>query len=191
VRITVSSRHTEVSDALRAATEEKIGRLDRFFEGMEFAEVHFSEERNPRITDKEICEVTLEGHGFQVRCKVSARDGFAAVDLAVEKLEHQLHKLKTRVRRRHQAASRRNGAGNGSGRGAVEPGLVGRAEDESGPRIVRTAQFEVKPMTPEEAALQMDLLGHDFLFFRNAESELAAVVYRRGDGDLGLIEETR
>src|SRR3954465_1802085 len=97
VEITVSSRHTEVSDALRASTIEKIGRLSRFLEGMDRAEVHFSEHRNKRNADKEVCEVTLEGHGHHVRCKVSAPDGFAAVDPAVEKLEHQLHKLKTKL----------------------------------------------------------------------------------------------
>jgi putative sigma-54 modulation protein len=188
VRILVSSRHTEISDALRAATEEKIGRLDRFFEGLDVAEVHFSEERNPRIADKEICEVTLEGHGFHIRCKVSAPDGFTAIDRAVVKLEHQLHKLKTKILRRHHAA-RANGSRNG-GRDAETVTLAIPDDDaDLGPRIVKTKRFAIKPMTPEEAALQMDVLGHDFYFFRNAESEKAAVVYRRADGDVGLIEE--
>ena len=101
MEITVSARHTEVSERLRDAVEEKIGRLSRFLEGMDRAEVHFTEERNPRIADKEVCEVTLEGHGHHVRCKVAAPDGFAAIDAAVDKLEHQLHKLKTKLQRRH------------------------------------------------------------------------------------------
>ena len=104
MEITVSARHTEVSDALRAAVEEKIGRLSRFLDGMDRAEVHFTEERNPRIADKEVCEVTLEGHGHHVRCKVAAPDGFAAIDVAVDKLEHQLHKLKTKLQRAATAA---------------------------------------------------------------------------------------
>ena len=94
--ITISSRHADLSDALVATTKQKIGRLDRFGQGMERAEVHFSEERNPRIPDREICEVWMDGHGQRLRCKVSAPDGFVAVDRAVEKLEHQMHKLKTR-----------------------------------------------------------------------------------------------
>ncbi|MGQ0830200.1 MAG: ribosome hibernation-promoting factor, HPF/YfiA family [Microthrixaceae bacterium] len=94
--ITVSARHIEISTALRAAAEEKIGRLGRFLDGMLRAEVHFSEERNPRIADKEVCEVSMEGGGHHVRCKVAAADPFAAIDLAVAKLEHQLHKLKTK-----------------------------------------------------------------------------------------------
>ena len=96
MEITVSSRHTEVSEALRASTIEKIGRLSRFLEGMDRAEVHFSEHRNKRNADKEVCEVTLEGRGLHLRCKAAAADGFAAVDLAVEKMEHQLHKAKTK-----------------------------------------------------------------------------------------------
>jgi putative sigma-54 modulation protein len=112
VEITVSARHTEVSPALRAAAEEKIGRLARFVEGITRAEVHFSEERNPRIADREVCEVTLDGQGHHVRCKVSGPDGFVAVDRAVEKLEHQLHKLKSKLVERHtgrRAAKRQEG----------------------------------------------------------------------------------
>ncbi len=101
--ITVSARHIEISPALRAAAEDKIGRLSRFQDGLLRAEVHFSEERNPRISDKEVCEVSMEGGGSHIRCKVAAADPFAAIDLAVAKLEQQLHKLKTKqVLRTHQ-----------------------------------------------------------------------------------------
>ena len=93
----MSARHTDISPALRAAAEEKIGRLSRLLGGMERAEVHFSEEHNPRISAKEVCEVSLEGRGHHLRCKAAAADGFAAVDLAVEKLEHQLRRIKTKL----------------------------------------------------------------------------------------------
>jgi len=189
VEITVSSRHTEVSELLRESTLDKIGRLGRFLEGMDRAEVHFSEEHTRRVADKEVCEVTLVGHGHHVRCKVSAPDGFAAVDLAVEKLEHQLHKLKSKlVKRNHANGRKANGNGNGNGASA---GAVALADDDApdGPRIVKTKAFQIKPMTPEEAILQMDLMGHDFFFFTNAETERAAVVYRRNDGDVGLIDQ--
>jgi len=204
VEITVSSRHTEVSEALRASTIEKIGRLSRFLEGMDRAEVHFSEHRNKRNADKEVCEVTLEGHGHHVRCKVSARDGFAAVDLAVEKLEHQLHKLKTKlmkskrtneVNRRAAARSRPLEADALLSADGIATALLDGDEDDEdedsrrSPRIVKSKRFTIKPMTPDEAVLQMDLLGHDFFFFTNADTELAAVVYRRSDGDVGLIDE--
>src|SRR5262249_58911117 len=86
----------EVSPALRDAVVEKIGRVDRYLEGMDRAEVHFSAERNPRIEQREICEVTISGGGHVVRAKVAAADQFAAVDAAVEKLEQQLHKPQNR-----------------------------------------------------------------------------------------------
>jgi putative sigma-54 modulation protein len=192
VEITVSSRHTEVSELLRESTVDKIGKLGRFLEGMDRAEVHFSEEHTRRAADKEVCEVTLVGHGHHVRCKVSATDGFAAVDLAVEKLEHQLHKLKTKlIKRTHANGKRVNGNGNGNGSLAAE-GTAGNGAGGGsgpGPRIVKTKAFQIKPMTPEEAILQMDLMGHDFFFFTNADTERAAVVYRRDDGDVGLIDQ--
>jgi len=189
VEITVSSRHTEVSELLRESTVEKIGRLGRFVEGMDRAEVHFSEEHTRRSADKEVCEVTLVGHGHHVRCKVSAPDGFAAVDLAVEKLEHQLHKLKTKqLKRSHTGGVNGRKAGtNGNGSGAAS--TLGDEDSDIQPRIVKTKSFQIKPMTPEEAILQMTLLGHDFFFFTNAETERAAVVYRRDDGDVGLIDQ--
>jgi putative sigma-54 modulation protein len=197
LEITVSARHTDVSDALRRSAVEKISRLSRFLDGMDRAEVHFSEERNPRIADKEVCEVVLEGHGHHVRCKVSAPDGFAAVDKAVGKLEHQLHKLKTKLQRRHQGGSR--------SRHTAPPAVevvpvpagpptstatdVAEADEDAGPRIVKVKRHALKPMTAEEAVLQLDLVGHDFYFFTNSDTGRAAVLYRRADGDLGLIDE--
>jgi putative sigma-54 modulation protein len=196
VEITVSARHTEVSDALRDAAVEKIGRLSRFLEGMDRAEVHFFEERNRRIAAREVCEVVLEGHGHHVRCKVAASDGFAAIDMAVNKLEHQLHKLKSKLQRRGHGVGRsrpaiaeREGELDGS-QGSVAVALDDEAGDaESGPSIVKVKRHALKPMVPAEAVLQLDLVGHDFYFFTNADTGRSAVLYRRADGDLGLIDE--
>ena len=180
--ITVSSRNADVSPALRSAVADKIGRLDRFLDGMERADVHFSEERNRRIAAREVCEVTLEGHGHHVRAKVAAPDQFAAVDLAVAEARAPARtRLKTKlVRRNHGSRVSANGKG----------AAVAEVSTESGdPRIVKVKRFAMKPMPPDEAALQMDLLGHSFFFFSNATTGKAAVVYRRADGDVGLIDE--
>jgi ribosome hibernation promoting factor len=155
--ISVSSRHVEVSPALRDAVVEKIGRVDRYLEGMDRADVHFSAERNPRIEQREICEVTISGGGHVVRAKVAAADQFAAVDAG------RVHGLK----------------------GAPQ---VADGEEIEEARLVKVKRFAVKPMTVDEAILQMELLGHSFFFFENAESATAAVVYRRADGDIGMIE---
>ena len=180
--VSVSSRHIELSEALRAAAEEKIGRLARFVDGMDRAEVHFFEEKNPRITAKDVCEVTMEGRGHHLRVKAAAADPFAAVDVAVEKLEHQLHKLKTKLMARNHPKKGRS-IDNGSAADTYEAGDVDTA------RIVKAKRFIMEPMTPEDAVLQMELLGHDFYFFSNADTGRAGVVYRRRSGDIGLIDE--
>lgn len=195
MQVTVSRRHTEIPESLRVMAEEKIGRLTRFVDGLDHAEVHFSEHKNPRIADKEICEVTIEGHGHHVRCKVQAPDGFAAIDMAYDKLEHQLHKLKTKLQNRHHGAPKaRSQAGAMGAVVAPEPEELGDllVDDEvegDGPKIVKSKRFAMFPMTAEEAAQRMDLIGHGFFFFTNAETSRAAVVYRREDGNVGLIDE--
>jgi putative sigma-54 modulation protein len=186
----------EVSPALRASVIEKVGRLDRYLDGMERAEVHFSEERNRRIENKEICEVTLQGRGHIVRAKVAAADPFAAVDAAVEKLEHQLLKLKSRL------VTRYHGKANGKVRPRSE-GPVSEADSdetldlseaeaavaaEVEPVVVKTKRFVMNPMTLDEAMLEMDMLSHKFFLFVRAETGVPSVLYQRDEGDLGLIE---
>lgn len=198
MQVTVSSRHTEVPDRLRDMATEKIGRLARFVDGLDHAEVHFSEHKNPRIVDKEVCEVTIEGHGHHVRARVQAPDGYQAVDKAYDKLEQQLHKLKTKLTRRYQGAPK-----NHKGEGAlgavvappeadVEVEATDSPEDglvHEGPQIVKSKRFAMFPMSPEEAVDRMELLGHGFFFFTNADTSRSAVVYKRDDGQVGLIDE--
>jgi len=184
VDIAIRAKNVELNESLRASVEEKLARVTRHLDGMERAEVHFFEEKNPRIAEREVCEVTLHGHGHIVRAKASAPDAFAAVERVVEKLEHRMAKLKGRmVNRSH---SRRNGSVHSATDRISDDDDTETDEDQS--KIVKTKQFAIKPMTPEEAALQMDLLGHDFFFFTNAETSRAAVVYRRNDGHVGLID---
>jgi putative sigma-54 modulation protein len=180
--VVVRSRNIEVPDAVRAVAKEKVSRLTRFLEGMDHAEVLFSEERNPRISEKEWCEITVAGHGHLVRAKAAGVDQLAAVDRVVGKLEHQIAKLKGKlVGRSHPRRST-----------SIDSRATEQLLDSDNPdderRIVKTKTFAIKPMTPEEAALNMDLLGHGFYFFTNADTSRAAVVYRRDDGDVGLIE---
>jgi putative sigma-54 modulation protein len=192
VQVTVSRRHTDVPDDLRAMATEKIGRLGRFVEGLETAEVHFWEHKNPRIADKEVCEVTIEGHGHHVRCKVQAADGYQAVDKAYEKLEHQLHKLKTKLSRRNQGRPKAHKKVDALGAMAVvmddQPVEI-EVEEEVLPQIVKSKRFAIHPMTADEAAERMELVGHGFFFFTNIETSRAAVVYKRDDGNVGLIDE--
>ncbi len=194
--VTVSARHTEVPDRLRLMAEEKIGRLGRFVEGMERAEVHFTTHRNPRIAEPEQCEVTMEGHGHHVRAKVSASDAYAAVDKAVAKLEQQLHKLKTKLQRQRKGMGKAGKVGGVGVDTLVSDAAVLDHDDtetaapvDTAPKIVKVKRFASMGMTADEAAQRMDLLGHGFFFFTNLDTGRAAVVYRREDGDIGLIDE--
>ena len=188
--ITVSRRHVELSESLRAVAVEKIGRLERFLEGMDRAEVHFYEERNPRITDKDVCEVTIEGHGHHVRARVAAADPFAAVEKVADKLEQQLHRLKTKLVGRSHPRRVPATTPAATADGLAPPlDTEPEVEPDDGLRIVRTKRFQMKPMTPDEAALHLELTDHSFYFFANAETGRSAVVYRRTAGDLGLIED--
>ena len=193
MQVTVSRRQSAVPENLRVMAEEKIGSLARFVDGLDHAEVHFWEHKNPRVPDKEVCEVTIEGHGHHVRCKVQAPDGFQAVDKAYDKLERQLHKLKTKLHNRYQGAPKAH-KGYGSLGAAVTIPEEAPTEDETtdeatGPQIVKSKRFAMFPMSADEAVDRMELLGHGFFFFTNEETSRAAVVYRRDDGNVGLIDE--
>lgn len=186
MEVTIQCRHVELPDSVRAAAREKVVRLSRFLDGWDHADINFSEEKNPRISAKEVCEVTLRGHGHVIRAKAAATDCMSAVDRVCDKLEHQLDKLKTRLLKRNHS-KRPVGVADGQ-----VPTMAGHDDEEepTSPTIVKTKRFEIKPMTPDEALLQMDLLGHDFFFFTNADTGVAAVLYRRDDGNLGLIDAT-
>jgi len=190
--VTMQCRNAEVPEALRAIAREKVTRIGRHLDGWDHAEIHFSEERNPRIADKEVCEVTLRGHGHVVRAKAAAPDTLGSIDRVVEKLDRQVSRLKSRlVGRSHPRHASPRTDVNANGNGHDLAGLIDDDDDEvgdAGPRFVKTKHFTSKPMTPEEATLQMDLVGHDFYFFTSAESGLATVVYRRDDGHFGLID---
>jgi len=203
VHIKVSARHTEVAAKDRDLIIEKITRLGGKFLDMDRADVHFFEERNPRIADKEVCEVTLVGHGHHVRVKAGGPDHLTAIDRAIEKLENQLHKLKTKLstHRTHRDVTRaklyRSASTELPADLLLEPELdevlvAASAEAEelvTSVRIVKAKKVEQMELTPLDAAMRMDLVGHDFYFFTNTETGQPAVVYLREDGDIGLIDQ--
>ncbi len=179
-------RCKEPSGALKEAVRNKLGHLDRFLEGLEAAEVRFLEDSTRIPAEREVCEVTLSGHGHHVRARACAGDHLAALDMVAAKLSHQLTKLKGRLLRRSHP--RRTPAEVGAGSSAVQDGEVEVIEADGHANVVRVKQFDLKPMSLEEATLQLSLLGHSFYLFHNAESGRPSVLYRRRDGQLGLIE---
>jgi len=191
--IVVRGKNRPVSSRLDAAAREKVSRIAKFTHDAGRVEVDFAEQQHRRLSESQLCEITVHLKKHFVKAHASAPEPETALDLAVDKIGHQVARIKEkRVSRSHPR--KRNGAnghenGNGAANGAYADG-DGELEDdeESDARIVRTKQFTAKPMDPAEAALQLQLLGHDFYLFTNSETGRAAVLYRRHDGDLGLIE---
>ncbi|MBU1226539.1 MAG: ribosome-associated translation inhibitor RaiA [Actinobacteria bacterium] len=181
MEVRVHGTHFDLSDDLKALAEEKVTHATRMFDDARTADVEFSEEANPRIAERYRVEITAVAAGQTVRVESAGLDERAALDVALEKFERQLRRLKERLigRSRKHSDKQLNAASPG-----VEEDL-GAADDI---RIDRVKRFAVKPMTPEEAALQMDLLGHGFFLFLNGQTDRYSVLYRRRDGSLGLIE---
>jgi putative sigma-54 modulation protein len=181
VEVRVHGTGVDPTEGLRALAEEKVAHAARVFDEARFADVEFSEETNPRIAERFRVEITASAAGQTVRVEAAEHDHRAALEVAVDRFERQLRRLKERLidRSRRQGEKRLNGPSHG-------------VEEEQGAvddiRIDRVKRFAVKPMTPEEAALQMDLLGHGFFLFLNGETDRYSVLYRRRDGSLGLIE---
>jgi putative sigma-54 modulation protein len=181
MEIKIHGNQMTVSDEMRTLADEKVSRAARVFDDVRYADVEFSKEHNPRISDERYrVEITSAAAGQIVRVESAGFDDRAALDVAVDKLERQLRRLKERLIARNRRASEKhlNAASGG----------VEEDSDATGLRIDRIKRFLVKPMTPEEAALQMELLGHSFYLFLNAESDQYSVLYRRRGGSLGLIE---
>lgn len=178
MRLQVKGKNLEVSAGLQAYAEEKLGKLGRHLEDAATLEVELAEERNRSIPDKQIVEATIWTKGPVLRARESSEDMRASIDLVAEKLERQVKRYREKRRRKQVARHALH---------RLESDGIATASDDE-PVIVKTKQFAVKPMTPEEAALQLELIGHDFFVFRNVESEEVNVVYRRRDGTLGLIE---
>ena len=160
--------------------EKKVGKLDRFFKEDATAAITFSIEK-----DRNQVEVTIRSNGTIFRVSESSSDMRASIDAAVASLERQFRKNKSRLEKRL-----RQGAFERTIDEAEVASFVPDGPEEGEYRIVRTKTFPIKPMTQEEAILQMNLLGHSFFAFRNEDADGSfAVVYRRNDGDYGIIED--
>ena len=168
MEINVRGKNLDVNPALRQYSEKRLIKLGKYLRhDPRLCQVTFSTQRG-----KYVVEVTIPLNSMIVRAEESAQDAFSAVDLVSEKLERQLEKYKTRLLRRDKQ----------------QPKLTKDTQESETGKIVRVKRFAMKPMMPEEAALQMELLGHDFFVFPNGETGIVNVIYKRKDGNFGLIE---
>jgi putative sigma-54 modulation protein len=179
VRTIVKGKNIEVPDRVRAYTERKLKRLERILDDRTDALVELSVEQHRSASDSHIVEVTLVIDGRTLRTHAAAVSHRAGVDEVVDKLERRAvdHREKPRIHARpeHEKELLRRIAD-----GTSEPGREHR--------IVKSKRFGIEPMFEEDAAAQMEELGHQFFVFVNAENERINILYRRRDGDLGLIE---
>lgn len=181
MEIRIHGNHMSIDEELRRLAETKVARAARVFDDADFADVEFSEEHNPRIAAERFrVEITATAAGHTVRIEAAEFDEQAALDAAVAVFERSLRRLKERLITRHRRGEKRLNE--------TPSGVEELNEADRGLRIERVKHFAVKPMTPEEAALQMEALGHSFYLFLNAETDRYGVLYRRRRGTLGLIE---
>lgn len=176
MRITFIEKKVEISDVLKDYAEKKIVKLDRYFRGDADAVIIFGIERG-----RHTAEITVHSDNTYFRASERTSDMYASIDSAIDSIVRQIHKNKTRLskRLRKEAFDKSFAAAD-----------MLDVEEEKEFSIVRTKHFAIKPMLPEEAILQMNLLNHKFFVFKNLANEDAfAVVYQRDDGGYGLIEE--
>lgn len=172
MKFVIVGRNIEVTPGLRSAVEEKLGKLDKYFNPDTEVHVTLSVEK-----DRQKIEVTIPVKGSIIRSEQVSTDMYVSIDLVEEIIERQLKKYKTKLVDRQQAA------------GDFSQAFLEKddAADEE-IRIVRTKKFDIKPMYPEDACIQMELLGHSFFVFCNAETDQVNVVYKRKGDTYGLIE---
>lgn len=189
MNIIVAGRHIEITDALRERVTEKVGKLARHFDQVQKAQAWLRVEPYPGRNH--VAEVTLWADGVVLRGEEASGDMYASIDLVVDKLEKQISKFRSKLidrrrilagRRKQQAVAMAEAGLRGVAQGGSEAAEAGAIQ------IRRRKRFGLKPMTPEDAALQMELLGHAFFVFRNSETLEVNVVYRRADRSYGLIE---
>lgn len=175
----VRGQHIEVTDALLDYVEKKLGRLERYFEAPPKSDVNVT---LSVIRDQHTVEVTIPLPGLLLRAEDRSKDMYASIDSVTDKLERQIRKHKTKVNRKF----RQTGTEAHLFSDAAMPVPV---DEEDQLEVVRTKRFTLKPMDVEEAILQMNMIGHSFFVFSNAETKEVNVVYRRNDGRYGLIEQ--
>ena len=173
---TVRGKNIEITPSLREYVEKRVGKVTKYFDNVGDISVLLTVSKG-----RHIVEVTVPvQNGILLRGEEATMDMYTSIDLVVEKLERQIHKQKTKLARRFR--------GGGFKAEAFNAAPVDAPADDEEYQVVKTKRFVVKPMDVQEAIMQMNLLNHNFFVFRNSETEDVQVVYKRTDGNYGLIE---
>lgn len=175
MKITITGRNIELTDGLKAAVEEKLGKLDKYLTDEATANVTLSVNK-----DRQKIEVTIPVKGHIIRSEQVSNDMYVSIDLVEEVIERQLKRYRHKLIARQQSGDCNNYF--------HQEFIEKESDDEEVVEIIRSKRFGMKPMYPEDACIQMELLGHNFFVFRNAETEEVNVVYKRRGNTYGLIE---
>jgi putative sigma-54 modulation protein len=172
MKITITGKNIALTNALKETVEKKIGKLDRYFGPEVECHVTLSVQKT-----RQIIEVTIPFDGIILRGEESTQDMYMSIDNVVDKLEKQILRHKTKLEKRvHEEGTLRF------------MNMPSDYDEEDEKKVVKTKRFAVKPMDVEEAILQMEMLGHSFFVFRDAHTNDVNVIYKRKDGNYGLIE---
>jgi len=173
MEVIITGKGLEVSDWLDEFVQRKLDRLDRYLPGIEEARVELSSQNTKNVNERQRAQVTLRRGSIVLRAEERSADTFAAVNAAMDKIQRQIDRYK----------------GKRWGKKTLREAEIAQAtEEEAEPHIVRTKRFSMLPMAQDEAVEQMELLGHDFFVFFNTEADEINVLYRRKDGDYGLLQ---
>jgi putative sigma-54 modulation protein len=171
MKFIITGKNIDLTNALKDTVEKKLGKLEKYFIPSVETHVTLSVQKS-----RQIIEVTIPFNGIILRGEESTNDMYSSIDNVVDKLEKQIMRHKTKLEKRvHEGTLRLSG-------------ITSEFDDEEEGKVVKTKKFAVKPMDVDEAVLEMDLIGHSFFVFRNAETNEVNVVYKRKDGNYGLIE---
>ena len=181
MKFIISGKNIEVTPGLKSTVEQKLGKLERYFTPETEIIVTLSVEK-----DRQKIEVTIPVKGNIIRSEQTSSDMYVSIDLVEEVIERQLRKYKNKLVARSQGHPTASSSGSNFKQEFFEEDDTSVEDNEI--RIVRTKRFGIKPMFPEDACIQMELLGHSFFVFSNAETDEVNVVYKRKDGSFGLIE---
>ncbi|MCQ2437590.1 MAG: ribosome-associated translation inhibitor RaiA [Clostridia bacterium] len=171
MKFTYTAKGMEVTDSLKARVEKKLGKTERYFRDEPEATVRFRQQKG----GQNIVEVTMAVGGIILRAEECTNDMYLSIDHAVDKIESQIRRHRTKLDKRVRPD-------------AIEAEDVAPAVEEANYDVVRVKKFAVKPMSVEDAAAQMEMIGHTFFLFMNSETDTMCVLYRRNDGSYGLLE---
>ena len=171
MRYIISGKNIDITSGLREAVESKIGKLERYFSPDTEVQVTLSVEK-----ERQKIEVTIPVKGTVIRSEQVSNDMYVSIDLVEEVIERQLRKYKNKIVQREQ------------GGGSFRQEFIDKEAEDEEVRIIRTKQYDLKPLYPEDACVQMEMLGHSFYVFVNAETDQVNVVYKRKGNTYGLLE---